>query len=64
MRAASLDATQRHAEGYAVVARAKLDDLIETLADTDNPMPVSDETGALVGEIDRAIVMRAMSSRS
>lgn len=64
MRTASPDATQRHAEGHAVAARAKLDDLIETLADTDHPMPVADDSGALVGEIDRAIVMRAMSSRS
>ena len=52
------------AEGISVPARAKLDDLIDTAADRDTPLPVVDEAGALVGEIDRSIIMRAMSSRS
>ncbi|MEM7422829.1 MAG: glycine betaine/L-proline ABC transporter ATP-binding protein [Pseudomonadota bacterium] len=64
MRPAGTRARSLHADGYGVDAAAKLDDLIEQAADTDEPLPVVDPAGALIGEIDRAIVMRAMSSRS
>jgi len=63
MRKASDRATELHAQGAGIAAKSKLDDLIEQAADRDDPLPVVDEAGALVGEIDRAIIMRAMSSR-
>jgi len=63
MREASDRATELHAQGAGIAAKSKLDDLIEQAADRDDPLPVVDEAGALVGEIDRAIIMRAMSSR-
>ena len=64
MRPAGPAASAIHAEGTAVPAHAKLDDLIEQLADREDAMPVVDAAGVLIGEIDRATVMRAMSSRS
>lgn len=46
-----------------VEARAKIDSLIELAADTDAPLAVVDAGGAVVGEIDRSIIMKAMTSR-
>lgn len=63
MRPATSDSSQRHADGQGIASRAKLDELIDELADVDHAVPVIDDAGALVGEIDRAIVMRAMSTR-
>ena len=64
MRPAGPEAMQSHAQGAGIRAKSKLDDLIEELADTEHPMPVIDDAGALLGEIDRSVVMRAMSSRT
>lgn len=65
MRSPASDAAQqRHGEGHGVPLAAKLDDLIEQVATDDAPLPVVDENNALVGEVDRAIIMRAMSSRA
>ena len=65
MRSPPSDAAQRlHGQGRVVAAAAKLDDLIEVTAASDDPLPVVDAANALVGEIDRAIIMRAMSTRS
>ena len=64
MRPAGARAQELHAQGIGVKAKSKLDDLIDRIAEQDDPMPVTDEAGALVGEIDRAIVMHAMSGRS
>ncbi|MEM7292859.1 MAG: glycine betaine/L-proline ABC transporter ATP-binding protein [Pseudomonadota bacterium] len=46
----------------AVSAGSKLDDLIDSAASHDTPLPVMDEDNNMVGEIDRAIIMRAMST--
>lgn len=64
MREAGVRASELHSQGIAIEAKSKLDDLIERATETDDPLPVADHTGALVGEIDRAIIMRAMSSRT
>ncbi len=42
----------------------KIEALIDRVAESDAPVPVVDAAGALVGEIDRAIIMRAMQARS
>jgi len=42
----------------------KIETLIERVADSDDALPVVDLAGKIVGEIDRAIIMRAMNSRS
>jgi len=47
-----------------VLVSAKIDSLIERVADSDDPLPVVDLSNKLVGEIDRSIIMRAMNSRS
>jgi glycine betaine/proline transport system ATP-binding protein len=47
-----------------ILADAKIDSLIERVADSDAALPVVDTAGAVVGEIDRAIIMRAMMSKS
>ena len=62
MREAGAQATESHAQGIGIKSKSKLDDLIDDLADVDHALPVVDESGALLGEIDRAMVMRAMSS--
>jgi glycine betaine/proline transport system ATP-binding protein len=62
MRAAGTRASELHAQGIAIAAKSKLDDLIERATETDDPLPVADDAGALIGEIDRSIIMRAMSS--
>jgi glycine betaine/proline transport system ATP-binding protein len=46
-----------------VPAATKIDKLIDRIADSDIALPVVNPAGKMVGEIDRAILMRAMSSR-
>lgn len=46
-----------------VQSSAKIDSLIDIAADTDTPLAVVDAGGAVVGEIDRSIIMKAMTSR-
>jgi len=41
---------------------AKIESAIIQVADTDSPVAVVDEAGEIVGEIDREIIMRAMTS--
>ena len=42
---------------------SKIETLIDKLVDTDQKFPVvNSETGELIGEIDRAIVMKSMKS--
>ena len=44
---------------------SKIETLIDKLVDTDQKFPVvNSETGELIGEIDRAIVMKSMKSAS
>ena len=62
MRPAGPEAGALHGQGQTVPSSAKLDALIDRIADLDHPVPVVDAAGALVGEIDRAMVMRAMST--
>ena len=59
----STAARARFGEGHRVSAGTKLDRLTDLLADTDSALPVVDAEDRLVGEIDRAIVMRALSDR-
>jgi glycine betaine/proline transport system ATP-binding protein len=47
-----------------IPANAKIDSLIERLADRDVALPVVDPAGVVIGEIDRSIIMRAMMSKS
>ena len=49
------------AEG-GVGSGAKIESAINQVADTDSPVAVVDEAGGIVGEIDREIIMRAMTS--
>jgi len=42
----------------------KIDSLIDRVADSDQPLPVIDLTGAKVGEIDRSIILHAMKTRA
>ena len=49
------------AEG-GVRSGAKIESAINQVADTDRPVAVIDEAGEIVGEIDREIIMRAMTS--
>ncbi len=42
---------------------AKLDELIDDTLDHDHPLPVVDDAGLLIGEIDRTIIIRAMNAR-
>ena len=47
-----------------ILDNVKVDDLIEKIADSDTPLPCCcSKSGKLLGEIDRSIVMRSMSSR-
>lgn len=64
MREAGDRAQALFGEGVVVQADAKLDDLIDMAADRDDPLPVVDNANQLIGEIDRSIIMRAMSARS
>ena len=47
-----------------IPATAKIESLIDRMADTDAVLPVADAAGAIVGEIDRAIIMRAMMTKT
>jgi len=47
----------------SVDATAKIDSLINAVADSDEALPVIDPAGRVVGEIDRSIIMRAMNTR-
>ena len=48
-----------------ILDNAKIDSLIDICADTDIALPViSSDTGKILGEIDRSIIMKAMNSRS
>lgn len=65
MRGETCEAARRsHSEGRAVRASDKLDSLIDLAANSDAPLAVVDDENRLIGEIDRAIIMRAMSSRA
>jgi len=50
----------RPASKPSVLMSAKIDGLIDIVADTDKPVAVVDSTGAVQGEIDRSIVMKSM----
>ena len=52
------------ADAEPVLTTAKIDTLIDQVADSDRPLRVMTPEGVAVGEIDRSIIMRAMSSRS
>jgi len=43
--------------------KAKIDSLITRVADSDTPVPVVDDAGNKVGEIDRSIILHAMHSK-
>lgn len=60
--AVSEEARARFDNLDVVKAADKLETLIERMIDSDVPLPVVDDTGALVGEIDRSIAMSAMRS--
>ena len=42
---------------------AKIDSLIDIVTETDDPLPVVNADGTLLGEIDRAIIMKAMNTK-
>ena len=52
------------AKGDPVKVSAKIEKLIDRVAESDTPVPVADAEGAIVGEIDRTMIIRAMQSRS
>jgi CBS-domain-containing membrane protein len=58
--------TQQALTANAPYARTndKVEDLLEMIADSDAAIPVCDEKGELVGEIDRSIAMHSMRSKS
>ena len=62
MRPAGMAAQAMHAQGHGVAATTKIEDLIDQAAESDQPLPVIDLQNALVGEIDRTIIMRAMAA--
>ena len=48
-----------------ILDNAKIDSLIDICADSDIALPVTcSDTGKILGEIDRSIIMKAMNSRS
>ena len=49
--------------GDPVKLTAKIDSLIERVADSDAPLAVVDAAGKIVGEIDRSIMLHAMNSK-
>jgi glycine betaine/proline transport system ATP-binding protein len=49
------------AQQHPIAASLKLDALIALLADTDATLPVVDDTGTVVGSLDRRTVMLALS---
>jgi glycine betaine/proline transport system ATP-binding protein len=52
------------AKGDPVKVGTKIEKLIDRVAESDMPVPVADAGGAIVGEIDRTMIIRAMQSRS
>ena len=52
------------AKGEPVKEGTKIEKLIDRVAESDAPVPVADGGGAIVGEIDRTMIIRAMQSRS
>ena len=62
MRVASdavlVDGTER------VNAHAKLDSLIDIATQCDGPLAVVDDENEIIGEIDQAMILKAMDSRS
>ena len=52
------------AKGEPVKEGTKIEKLICRVAESDAPVPVADAGGAIVGEIDRTMIIRAMQSRS
>ena len=57
-----LNGTANSATDHTVPMSAKIDSLIDLVADSDNPVQVVDEQGVPCGEIDRSIVMKAMNT--
>ena len=51
------------ASNQSVPQSAKIESLIDLVADTDEPLGVVDDTGRLVGMINRAVIMKAMNTR-
>ena len=49
-------------EGEPVLETAKIDEVFERVATSDATIPVADAKGAIIGEVDRGLVMRAMQS--
>ena len=52
------------AKGDPVKVSAKIEKLIDRVAESDTPVPVADAEGKIVGEIDRTMIIRAMQSRT
>ncbi len=57
-----LNGAANSAGAHTVPMSAKIDSLIDLVADSDNPVQVVDEQGVPRGEIDRSIVMKAMNA--
>ncbi|HKJ51656.1 MAG TPA: glycine betaine/L-proline ABC transporter ATP-binding protein [Gammaproteobacteria bacterium] len=53
-----------NSDGACCKIGAKLDSLIDLAVDTEGPLGVLDEQGKIVGEIDQAMILKAMDSRS
>ncbi len=53
-----------NADGACCQVSAKLDSLIDLAIETRGPLGVLDDRGKLVGEIDQAMILKAMDSRS
>ena len=51
-------------DGVCCSMGAKLDSLIDLAIESQGPLGVVDERGQLVGEIDQAMILKAMDSRS
>lgn len=52
------------AKGDPVKVSAKIEKLIDRVAESDTPVPVADAEGKIVGEIDQTMIIRAMQSRT
>ena len=61
MQPAGMAAQALHAQGHGIPAATKIDALIDRAATSDQPLPVTGPDNALIGEIDRTIIMRAMA---
>ena len=48
----------------AVAASTKIDAIIDRVAETDQALAVVDASGAVVGEVDRSIIMKAMNTHA